>query len=65
MSEKLDAAIKNLRDVLQEEMNEHCVSVNVFFNSQGYEIDTTTRTPGSLKREGISMRNIRGEFISD
>lgn len=63
MSEQLAQALKNLRDVLQDEAHEHCVAVRVFFNSQGYEIEHQTRTPGSLKRDGISMRNLRGDWV--
>lgn len=63
MTEQLAQALKNLRDVLQAEAHEHCVGVNVFFNSEGYEIEYRTRTPGSLAREGISMRNLRGGWV--
>lgn len=63
MSPELSKAIKQLRDVLQNESHEHCVSVSVFFNSEGYEIQYNTRTPSSLLRDGISMRNIKGDFI--
>lgn len=63
MTEQLAQALKNLRDVLQTEAHEHCVGVNVFFNSEGYEIEYRTRTPGSLTRDGISMRNLRGEWV--
>ena len=63
MSEQLAQALKNLRDVLQGEAHAHCVGVNVFFNSEGYEIKHRTRTPGSLQRDGISMRNLRGEWV--
>ena len=63
MSEQLAQALKQLRDVLQVEAHEHCVAVRVFFNSRGYEIEYQTRTPGSLQRDGISMRNLRGEWV--
>lgn len=63
MSEQLAQALKNLRDILQAESHEHCTSVSVFFNCQGYKIEHNTRTPGGLKRDGISMRNLRGDFI--
>lgn len=63
MNERLALAFKHLRDVLQEESHEHCVAVNVFFNSQGYEIEYRTRTPVSLRRDGVTMRNLRGEWV--
>ncbi len=63
MSAQLAQALKNLRDVLQQESHEHCISVSVFFNCQGYKIEYNMRTPGSLKRDGISMSNLRGEWV--
>lgn len=63
MSKQLAQALKQLRDVLQTESHEHCVAVRVFFNSQGCEIEYQTRTPDSLYREGVSMRNLRGEWV--
>jgi hypothetical protein len=63
MSEQLAQALKQLREVLQTEAHEHCVAVRVFFTSQGYEIEHRTRTPGSLQRDGVSMRNLRGEWV--
>ena len=63
MSEQLAQALKQLRDVLQAEAHDHCVAVRVLFNSQGYEIEHQTRTPGSLQRDGVSMRNLRGEWV--
>jgi hypothetical protein len=63
MTEKLAKALKDLREVLQEEAHDHCTSSTVFFNCDGYQLSHTTRTPGSLCRDGISMRNIKGEFI--
>jgi len=65
MNGKTAQALKTLRDALQEEANEHCVAVHACFNCEGYTIDYRTRTPGSLKRAGISMRNLRGEFIKE
>ena len=52
MSEQLEQAIKKLRDVLQAEAHEYCVCVNVFFNSEGYEIKYRERMQDSLKRDG-------------
>ena len=63
MSEQLTQALKNLYDVLQQEAHDHCVSVNVFFNCEGYRIEQGTHTPESLKRAGVSMRNLRGEWV--
>ncbi len=63
MSEQLEQALKNLRDLLQHESHEHCVSVSVFFDCQGYNIEHNIRTPEILNRHGIIMRNLRGEWV--
>ncbi len=55
--------IKQLRDELQRTEHAHCVSVDIFISSDGFEINRTLRTPQSLGRDGISMRNLRGDFI--
>ena len=38
-------------------------SINIFINSDGYEITETNRSPESLKSDGISMRNVLREYI--
>lgn len=63
MTNQLEVALKAVRDVLRSEAHPHCVGVNVFFNSNGYKLEYRMRTPGSLERDGISMRNIRGEWV--
>jgi|AATN01.1.fsa_nt_gi hypothetical protein len=63
MSEQLSQALKNLRDVLQQEVHEQCTSVTVVFNCEGHTIVYNTRTPASLKHDGIRMRNLCGEWV--
>ncbi len=63
MSELLAHALANLRVVLQQEASDNCVGVTVFFNNEGCEIGYMARTPSSLQREGISMRNLRGDWV--
>lgn len=38
-------------------------SINIFINSDGYEVTETNRSPESLKSDGISMRNVFREYI--
>ena len=38
-------------------------SINIFINSDGYEVTETNRSPESLKSDGISMRNVFGEYV--
>lgn len=63
MSPRLSDALKELRSALQDECNPHTVAVHVFINSGGYELSYKTRSPGSLKRSRVSMRNICGDLV--
>lgn len=63
MSEDLAKALAAVRVHLQSEAHAHCVAVVVHFNHEGYEIAYTLRSPGSLRRDGISMRNICGDWV--
>ena len=65
MSPELKEALKNLRKILQNECNPQTVSVTVFISSQGYDLSYKTRSPGSLYRDSVSMRNICGNFINE
>ena len=60
---KTDELIAALEQHLKATLPESCVSAQVFFNSHGFEFEYTTRSAESLKAEGISMRNLRGDFI--
>ena len=61
--EKINAAIANLRIALEENSDDECVAVRLFFNSEGYELTEEIRPSEGLKRSGIAMRNIRGDFV--
>lgn len=40
------------------------VSFSLVVNCEGFSVETSDRTPEDLKASGISMRNLRGEFIT-
>lgn len=40
------------------------VSFSLFVNCEGSSVEIRDRTPEDLKASGISMRNLRGEFIT-
>lgn len=42
-----------------------CVSMTIHITSEGTRLEGDFRTPDDLKRSGISMRNLRGEWITD
>jgi hypothetical protein len=63
MTPRIENAIKSLVDALREESDEQMVSFKLFVNCQEYDVETLQRTPVQLKDQGISMRNLRGNFI--
>ena len=63
MNPEILAAIDNLTNALRKGAPEQMVAFTLFVNCESTEIDTKLRTPEQLKSAGISMRNIRGQFI--
>jgi hypothetical protein len=63
MTPKINAAINALVESLREESPEQMTSFRLFVNCEERVIETSERTPDDLKAAGISMRNLRGEFI--
>ena len=63
MNDAIHKAIENLHDVLNSELSNTCVHVEVSINCHGYEMQTRTKTKDQLKLEGISMKNIKGEWV--
>ena len=56
--------IAELFDALKAELPKDTTSVTLFFNVNGCEeMKLTTRTAESLRADGISMRNIQGDWI--
>jgi len=39
------------------------VSIKIFINAEGYELEEVHRTPESLEARGISMKNVFGGYI--
>lgn len=65
MTPKINAAIAALVDALREESPEQMTTFRLFVNCEERVIETSERTPAELKAAGISMRNLRGEFIRE
>ena len=63
MNDKIKAAIENLYKALKENSSDYTVSVSVFFNAYEQKIEINERTHLQLQSQGISMKNIKGEFI--
>jgi hypothetical protein len=65
MTPKIINAIDALVGALRKESPEHMTTFNLFVNCDERVIETSERTPAELKAAGISMRNLRGDFIQD
>lgn len=63
MSNKISQILDHLQLILQEESPKNCVAVEIFINCTGCTIEFKTKSPEVLKRDGISMRNLRGEWV--
>lgn len=53
-----------LIEALHEEAPDQMVSFNLFVNCEGWNLETAFRSAEYLEKAGISMRNLRGAFIS-
>jgi len=60
---RLHAALEELQRALVRTCSKLTTSVEVFINCEGYSTQITESDPASLKRDGVSMRNIAGYFI--
>ena len=65
MTPKITNAIEALVTALREESPEQMTTFNLFVNSEEFAIKTSQRMPAQLKAAGISMRNLRGDFIQE
>ena len=63
MTKRITDAIDSLVQALREESPEYMVTFKLFVNCQEKVIETHERYPEDLQKEGISMRNLRREFI--
>lgn len=59
----LNFQLEVLRTIAQKELPFNTVSVEVFINSEGVSLSYKTKTSEQLKAQGMSMRNISGDFI--
>jgi hypothetical protein len=60
MEELIDDFIKKLR----EKSSSTVTSVQIFVSGSNSEIIIDKRTPEELRHYGVSMRNIKGEWIA-
>lgn len=61
---KHEDVVKSLIEALKQGApTSHCVSIHLFIHSDGYQVKYDIRNPDALKRAGISMKDIHGDWI--
>ena len=63
MNDKIQQALKELHEVLNTELGSNAVAARIFISSHEYSLEVEAKSPAQLKGDGISMKNIRGEWI--
>ncbi|CAB4171578.1 hypothetical protein UFOVP1007_50 [uncultured Caudovirales phage] len=63
MHPEIGKKISELNEALIEYAPYEAVSFHLFVNCEEVEASIKTRTPEQLKKAGISMRNLAGDFI--
>jgi hypothetical protein len=63
MKNEIYEAMENLFSVLKKHAPSDAVSCEVFINNTGYEYSIKFRSARSLEDDGISMKNIAGNWI--
>ena len=55
--------IRELVDEIRDCSDQNVSAVSIFINSEGYEINTHTRDAKDLEKNGVAVKNLRGEYI--
>jgi hypothetical protein len=63
MTKEILEKCQELKKLCETELSDKVVMLKVYINAAGVDINVEHRLPEDLKREGISMRNIKGDFI--
>ena len=64
MTDKIEELKTALKNELRKELSNETVKVTLTLNSYGFYTQVQERTSESLKLEGISMRNLKGDWIN-
>tara|TARA_R100001086_G_scaffold225895_3_gene144362 strand:- start:610 stop:867 length:258 start_codon:yes stop_codon:yes gene_type:complete len=65
LNRDLQQAISDLRKKAADFYGPNAVSCKIFFNGDEFQVDVSYRTADDLRRSGISMRNLAGDFIKE
>jgi hypothetical protein len=63
IGKKIEQKLNELRELCQSGLSKETIHVSFNLNSYGWNTEIQERTAKSLKDEGISMKNIKGEWI--
>lgn len=63
MNEDIQDKINELVGELRKSSEKTAVSFRLFVNCEGVDTEIAYRHPESLRQAGITMRNLRGDFI--
>lgn len=64
MSNPIEGAIQKLVDEVRANANPNAVAFRLFINSEGHTYEFENRTYADLKRDGISMKSLKGDWIN-
>lgn len=65
MTPKITNAIESLVKAVREDSPERMVTFRLFVNCEEHRVETKEVPACALKAAGISMRNLRGEFMKE
>ena len=63
MSKEIEELKYKLRQAYKKEMNDNTVRITLTLNAYGFVTEIDERESESLKLEGVSTRNLKGEWI--
>lgn len=63
MGTKIEQEIEKLVELIREESPSNATSFELFVNSESYEIKYGHHNAKELKENGISMRNLKRDWI--
>ena len=63
MTPEIDKKLEELRLLCKSELSNKATIALFDLTAYGWQISITERTPEDLIREGVSMKNIKGDWI--
>ena len=63
MNREIEKAFNEFKSVLIEELGYNAVAVELFISHSEISYNVQIKSPAELKSNGVSMKNIKGEWI--